>query len=354
MPNQIELCISCHPHTIPPSGRTDIFYEDNKHLPKGYIAKGTPYIQRNKTPDGNTHWQSERPEIKQILNELNTLPASTRRNIADLNQFYGTDMLLAISEFYNADIRPFQQTVRNYSCMTIAPALKRETSGLAGAAFTAMESKMSVFARTAMKYQKALEAIRLGYQNKIPGHQLIKLEQTAKELQNELNVKFKTEIEKYMSRSGRRGNAWTSSQRAINQAKSSRSSKPIQLSTTKEFKLIRSFERSANFAGKGIIILDAGLRVNHVRQDYYKGKDWQRTAVAETTGFGLGTATGIAVGSSVSTALMGIGLLATPVGWIFILGAGMAAGYAASKVGDQFGKSAATFVYNTSAETNWF
>ena len=69
--------------------------------------------------------------------------------------------------------------------------------------------------------------------------------------------------------------------------------------------------------------------MNNVHADYKAGKDWQRTAVTETVGFGLGTAAGVIAGAAVTKAALGIALLSTPVGWVFVIGAGIAAGYCA-------------------------
>ncbi len=90
--------------------------------------------------------------------------------------------------------------------------------------------------------------------------------------------------------------------------------KPIQFTSTKAFNNLRVFEKSANVLGKSLIVLDAGLRADKVHDDYLAGRNWQKRAAVEASGFGLATAGGIAVGAAAvkgGTAL-GIAMLATP------------------------------------------
>jgi hypothetical protein len=332
----------------------DNFKQDNPHIKGPVIHKGTPYIIRPNAGRSEKSWEQLKPELAQVFLQFQRLPVPARRNIAEMNEVFGTDMLLALSEVYQNEIQPLAQYTRNYMVDTVMPTAVAEFPGLSGAAATAMESRMSQFAKTALKYQQALEQVRAAHLAKAPRMELAKLEQKARLLHKEFNAKFQAEINKYMAKANKRGNAWTSAERGINQAKSARTSKPIQLSSMKEFNLISKFERTANWGGKGIILLDAGLRVNKVREDYNAGKDWQRTAVTETVGFGFGTAAGVIAGSAVTKAALGIALLSTPVGWVFVIGAGIAAGYLVGKQVDQRSKDVVGQIYDSSASTNWF
>jgi len=83
-----------------------------------------------------------------------------------------------------------------------------------------------------------------------------------------------------------------------------------------------------------------------VRAHQEAGKDWQRKAVMETTGFGLGAAAGAFTGSAIISSTVGIALMATPVGWVFVIGTGITAGYFAAKGGDILGKGLSGVVYD--------
>jgi hypothetical protein len=114
---------------------------------------------------------------------------------------------------------------------------------------------------------------------------------------------------------------------------------------------MRYFERGTNFLGNGLIVIDAGRRAGNVHLDYLAGQNWQRRAAVETVGFGLSTAAGLWVGQATIGAATGLGIamLATPVGWCFIIGSALVLGYVAAKAGDWAGKELANLSYNTSS-----
>ncbi|WDE00745.1 hypothetical protein [Thalassomonas actiniarum] len=74
----------------------------------------------------------------------------------------------------------------------------------------------------------------------------------------------------------------------------------------------------------------------------------------QTTGFGLSTAAGAAVGSAIVKSSLGIAMLATPVGWVFAIGTALALGYGAAKFGDGLGQWVAGLAYDTSAHFSRF
>ena len=217
-----------------------------------------------------------------------------------------------------------------------------------------MESRLTGFAQSSVKYQQALEALQQAYKNKVKGIERVKLEQTVQARHSALNAKFQLELNKYTgaAKAGRRGTVWSNPQRAINLAKSARNSVPIDLSSTRAFELVKRFEKVANRGGKGLIAFDAGVRGYSVYQDYEAGNNWQRSAVLEVTGFGAATAAGIYVGTEVVASMLGVAMFATPVGWFFVIGLGLAAGYAAATGGDIAGKWVANKAYSISERIN--
>jgi len=361
MTSEIDICISsktCSSLPCPPNDQeaAAAFLQDNPHISGNFIPLGTPYILRQGPVDKARPWQELRPDLESNFNQLKALPAQSRRNIAALNETYGTELLLALSEFHQNEIAPMVAAVKQYQQDTVIPYLKSDSHGWAGAAATALESRFMGFAKASVKYQQALENLHKAYKAKVRGIELLKLEQAVTSLHRELNAKFGVELNKYMGnvKASRRGTVWSNPERGINIAKGARNVRPLDLSSTRAFEIIKRFEKVANVGGKGIIMFDAYLRVDSVYADYTAGKDWQRSAVMETAGFGFGTAAGIYVGTNVVTAALGVTLLATPVGWFFVIGAGLAAGYGAAKFGDWASKQAAGYAYDQSSKLNWF
>lgn len=104
--------------------------------------------------------------------------------------------------------------------------------------------------------------------------------------------------------------------------------------------------KGISFAGNGLIVFDAGFRAHTVRNSYQNNENWQRELAVQTTGVGLGAATGMAAGNAMAGALTAIGLGLTPVGWIIIIGAAITVGYYTAKHMDQFGQNAAAYTYD--------
>ncbi|MBL0689701.1 MAG: hypothetical protein JJW02_09800 [Pseudoalteromonas sp.] len=162
-------------------------------------------------------------------------------------------------------------------------------------------------------------------------------------------VKFKGKV-----KASARGNIWSNAQRGIDTARSARSSAPLQLTSLANIQHLRKLEQGSNIAGKFVIAIDAGLRADSVYDDYKAGKDWQRSAVREATGFGLGTAAGIGAGSATVTAGVGMAIAMGPVGWVILIGAGLGAGFIVGKAGDEVGKFVSGQLYDLSSNIDWF
>jgi hypothetical protein len=334
MPNNIELCYS-KSNTYPVNPNNEqvfaTFQQDNPHINGAFVSAGTPFIMRNGNTNG-TNWRQERPELVCTLNQIQSLPQQAKRNIALMDDMFGGENLQALADFYQAEL---------------APMLRNESIGAIGAASTALDTRLSNFAKAANKLQDALEKVRIGAQAKYPKAQMMMLEQNARELGKDFNQKFQAEINKYIGRvKSKRGTVYSNADRGINKAKSGRSIKPIQFTSTVDFQNLRAFEMGANVLGKGLIVLDAGIRAGNVHVDYLAGANWQKRAAVETAGFGMGTAAGLWGGGQVVAAGLGVAMLATPVGWVIIIGAAITVGVVAAKGGDWFGQWAANQAYD--------
>lgn len=311
------------------------FLQDNSHIRSSFISAGTPFILRtnsNGSDNTATDWKKARPDLVCTFNKMQSLSQQSKRKMALMDDMLGSDQLQALADFYQTEL---------------APIAHKESIGAIGAASTAIDNRLSNFAKSANKVKEALEKVREGAKAKLPRHKMMVLEDNARTLSKDFNGKFQTEINKYVNRvKNKKGTVYTNAQRGINKAKSSRTIKPIQFTSTAEFQNLRSFEWGANLLGKGLIVLDAGVRVGNVHVDYLSGKNWQKRAAVETAGFGVGTALGVWAGGQTVAAGLGIALLATPVGWVIIIGASITVGIVAAKAGDKLGKFSANQAYD--------
>ncbi|MCI2282412.1 hypothetical protein L3081_02115 [Colwellia sp. MSW7] len=285
MPNNIALCYSSN-NTYPvdrnnPKAFAD-FKRDNPNISDTFISAGTPFILRNGSSNASSNskdWRQVRPDLICPLNHMKSLPPQAKRKIALMDSILGGEYLQALADFFQT-----------------------EMLGAVGAASTALESRLSNFAKAAKELQEALEDVRKGVKAKLPKAQIQKLEQHVHALSKDFNRKFQTEINKFIGRvKSKKGTVYSDSERGVNKAKSGKGVKPIQFTSTKAFNNLRAFEKSANVVGKSLIVLDAGLRANAVHNDYLAGHNWQKRAAVEVSGFGLATAGGLWVGGQAVT-----------------------------------------------------
>jgi len=310
------------------------FQRDNSHIKGSFISAGTPFIMRpsGSGNDNNSDWKQARPDLVCTFKQMQSLSQQSKRKVAMMDDMLGSDQLQAIADFYQAEL---------------APMAHKESIGAIGAASTALDTRLSNFAKAANKVKDALEKVREGAKAKLPKHKMMVLEENVRTLSKDFNSKFQAEINKYVNRvKNKKGTVYTNAQRGIDKAKSSRTIKPIQFTSTTEFKNLRSFEWGANVLGKSLIVLDAGVRTGNVHVDYLSGKNWEKRATSEMAGFGLGTAAGLATGAAVIKAGLAIAMLATPAGWVIIIGASITTGIIAAKSGDIAGKFAANQAFD--------
>ncbi|MBD1555847.1 hypothetical protein HC752_02700 [Vibrio sp. S9_S30] len=243
MTQAIQLCFSNtsqnYPVDISDKDAVAHFRKNNPHIIGNTIPKGTPYVVSHGNEATALEWRGKRPDLVCAFNQAQALSPQAQRNLADLSDLYGGDTLLAIANFYQDEIIPIVQN---------------ESVGAIGAATTAAETRLSEFGKAANKLQTAYEKVRSAYKGKVPAKQLKMLEQIARNCQTDFQLKFQAEIQKYIVRvkAGRRGTIYTNGQLGINRAKSGKTSRPIQISTTREFNNLRALERGSNLLGKGL------------------------------------------------------------------------------------------------------
>ncbi len=311
--------------------KEDTFTKDNNHIKNQVITSGTPYIWRREYSDSYTPPTNEQ---QSIVRQFDLLPAQSRRNIAYMLRDFGSETLMAISDFQNQ----------------VMPFLSENTHGIVGSGATSIQARSSKFATYAYKYEAALRDIRMAHKSGMPKYHMVALEQKAFSIFKELNGQFRAELQRFMSvnRASRRGTVWSNPNRGINIAKSARHSAKLDISSTAEFNKIKRIENTGRWLGNGMILLDGAFRANKIYSDYKNNKDWQRSLSTELASFGASTATGILVGSIVTTSLSTL-LMLTPYGWVVALGIGLYTGFKSSLFVNEKVKSLTEKIYDREA-----
>ncbi|BED91499.1 hypothetical protein PspMM1_39670 [Pseudoalteromonas sp. MM1] len=290
----------------------DVFSKDNSHIKNEVITSGTPYIWRKEYSQLSDNPTSEQ---KNILRQFSLLPAQSKRNIAGMLRDFGSETLLAISDF-QAQVIPF---------------LESNTHAIIGSGATSIEARSSKFAALAGKYEASLKDIRAAHKSGMPKYHMVALEQKALAIFKELQVKYQAELKRFMNtnRASRRGTVWSNPDRGVHIAKSARHSSKLDISSTAELNKIKRLENNARWLGYGMIAVDAVVRGISVYSDYKNGSDWHRSISAEMASFGVSTLAGIYTATTTTTALSTI-LMLTPYGWVVAVGIGLLVGFGAS------------------------
>ncbi|TMP07598.1 hypothetical protein CWC11_06070 [Pseudoalteromonas sp. S3178] len=292
--------------------KENTFSKDNNHIKSDVITSGTPYIWRKEYSQFSDNPTSEQ---KNILRQFSLLPAQSKRNIAGMLRDFGSETLLAISDF-QAQVIPF---------------LESNTHAIVGSGATSIEARSSKFVALAGKYEASLKDIRAAHKSGIPKYHMVALEQKALAIFKELQVKYQAELQRFMNtnRANRRGTVWSNPKRGVHIAKSARHSTKLDISSTAELNKIKRLENNARWLGYGMIAFDAVVRGVSVYSDYKNGNDWHRSISAEMAGFGVSTLAGIYTATATTTALSTI-LMLTPYGWVVAVGIGLLVGFGAS------------------------
>jgi len=355
MSQEFDLCFSNQTRAQLPVDTSDInevraFRKNNPHIIGNFIPAGTPFVLSQSDAKASL---ASRPDLACALSSVMSWDKKTQRKVSFMNQAFGDEQLHALAKLYETELQPYINIARE---MTEGRVDSLTALGAGATALNAKEARLSNFGKAIFKYQTALIDVHNAAKSKANKTTLIKLGQKVKAAHIDLNKKFTKEIKHFSSKSkaGKRGNIWSSPERASNIARSSRNTSRLQLTSLSGIRSIRGLEFVSDVAGKGIIALDAGIRLDNVYKEYKAGENWQRTAAVEATGFGLGTAVGVFTGTKVITAGMGIALALGPVGWVILIGVGIGASYVAGKTADNIGKWGASRLHDTSESISWF
>ncbi|WP_028864785.1 hypothetical protein [Psychromonas aquimarina] len=142
------------------------FRQDNPHVMANFIPNGMPFVVRDNaaatTVETNTTWQQQYPDLAAQFREIFSLPYEQRINIANMLHQYGSNMLTALAEFHDTEIKPMNMKGK------FDPREPSNQNGYAGALAGAAENRLSDFIKLADKYQRVLEKIRQGSLAKLP------------------------------------------------------------------------------------------------------------------------------------------------------------------------------------------
>ena len=272
------------------------------------------------------------PESRMITLTLSSLPEAPRNQLMCTIDTFG-DFTPTLAAFYD----------KHLAFLNL-----QNTGSLLGAGATASEVRLTGFQKALFNYQNALMALHKHKGvGRGPSATKADLKSKARLAYNELQTKYHAELNKLASPNSlgkNRGNALSGADRGITLAQ--RRGRGINVASNAQATQIATLAKGISYAGKGLIALDAGIRVNHVHSTYQQGGNWQREAAIQATGFGLGGAAGLGVGKMVVMGLTTIGLGLTPVGWVVLIGAGLAAGFGAAYAVDKYSREGAAYIYD--------
>lgn len=317
------------------------FYRNNRSIVADILQPYQPYMLNGGQAD--TH---------DFYSQMCTIPQQQREVIGHTVESIGSDNTLALAAMYDEHIYPF---------------LDADGVTLSGAMAGALSESRSNLIKSMQEYEKTLLQILDARKNGANRAALVTLEQRARVQHAKLQQTFEFQLQRHAANfnSPRARSALASASRGVNIARSgrinSKTMAKLEISKSSDVKALRHMSARASYLGNGLIAIDAGFRVHNVIDAKRTGDDYQRVAVQEITGFGMGTAAGI-VGAKVSFAAgivvatkVGAALSWTPAGWVILAGAGIAAlgiGFFSAKYADATGKEIAGRVYDYSAGRN--
>lgn len=335
MPDLVIASRGCSAKSICAPQYLDQFLAANPSLNQGYVVPGTPYWAPTAGMPLTT---------APSLGPLVALAPQQRVLLSQAANQFG-DLTVPLARFYQQALEPLPAETWQF--------LADNKRALADAAVGATAGQYDKFVAALTNYKNSLEALRAANQQRLPRSQLVQLEQVVRNNWQRLNSQFRVQLQRLLGEvSARRGTPLSNPQRAINIARSSRNAAALAIETTSEVRAISRFATGLKGAGTGFVILDAGVRANTVYNDYQAGKDWQRSAVVETTSMGFSVATAAVTTDAVIAAGIAIGLCATPVGWVVAIGLGAVAAYFSASAVNGVTANLAGQLYDKSS--NWW
>src|SRR5690554_571136 len=322
---------------------TDIFFPAQPLSARDFLGADSDSLSSFKRNNGrecnylNAHMPyclpGTYPEGRIITQTLGNLPVRQREQLMCTIDTFG-DFTTTLAGFYD----------KNLSLLNL-----ENIGGVVGAGTTASHVRLNGFQTALVNYQKSLIALhRQQAVGRGASAQKVFLQMQVRSSYQTLQKSYHAELKKFVSPNAygkNRGNALSSADRGLTLAQRHKGRGLNVASNTQALQLARLANR-INFAGKTIIMVDAGRRINGVHDTYKSGGNWQREASIQATGFGLGGVSGLITGKAVVAGLTTLGLGLTPVGWVVLIGVGVAAGFSAAYSFDNIGKKLASSLWD--------
>lgn len=265
-----------------------------------------------------------------ILNTLSRPPVA--RGLTELSLNFGSDALLPLAK--------------------IRDDLSDAGVGLLSESAVYANRRGSNFVHAVRGYQNALLEYRKAIVANAPNRARISARQTAQRAFDELQRQFRSELRIVTAQiKSRRGTPLTSSERALNIARSSRDITKLHVANQIEANTLVRLITHAKLLVNGLAVINFGARVGTIRNEYRAGGDWHRQMFIESLSFASSASLGSAVASAGSATLIFL-IAATPAGWVGLatIGGGIpvAGAAAGAAVGiDNFVQKNADAVYDS-------
>lgn len=274
------------------------------------------------------------PRERAIYCPINALPAPARENLACVIDDYGdeTHILASFNDQYRRDLAEYERSQRRLGVAS-------HSNTLAGSAAAVMTARHNGFFDALLHYQQTLERLHnLNGVGRGKSAQRSQLRREAIAAYEVLNQRFQYELHRLVPEGNRglnrrgnprnKGNALSNPQRGITLAERS---KPQGIHVADGYRQgsMARLATAVRYAARGAVFLDAGLRINTVRNEYQVGGDWQRETFAQTAGFSGSLASGAVVGGIAKAGLVAakITLMASPAGWCLVIGSAAVFGF---------------------------
>jgi hypothetical protein len=85
---------------------------------------------------------------------------------------------------------------------------------------------------------------------------------------------------------------------------------------------LMKFSQKAKLLGNGLLVIDFGSRIGNIRNSYQAEEHWEKELFIESSSFAISAAAGI-VAVDIGAAALGFLMVATPVGWVGLIVAGV-------------------------------
>lgn len=285
------------------------------------------------------------PGDQQTLQALNRFSSSELARLQQIAAEYD-DATLAIAYVTEEQINPVMELLDKYGTTA------------AGAMLAAANSKYTAFQRSIVRYQQALldlhdasqaKANANGARTKGAHNAVIAAKQAhAKRMHADMVQRFQAQLQRYQAnlKSGASRSALLSAERGINVARSGRSNRrtgqTLRFANNQQVATVQRFVKGSDLVGRGVLMLDFGLRTNKVLTTQ---GDAGRMAATQYSGFLANAGTGFLV--AVGTKAIGMALVLSPLGWVVLIGAAAVVGFTAATLADNWAQNVSGKIYDS-------